>query len=863
MTKQAKILIAEHEEKSRDSLQNLLRSVGFEVITAQNGREALAVVDRVLPQVAIIDPLLSGIDGFSVSQQVSKSHPETRIIISSGSHRGDRYRRDALSKYGAAVFLEKPYAERDLIAAVKSCLRQLGFKEAAASPEGELDATLRDESLAGLARSEFDDGDDMSLDETYRDASLDNVAVEFGGMTGEDMDETVRDEPKLFESFGKKEGLPDEVNELLDRQMGDFSLKQGKASPAAGAAGSKSGFLGKGGSKPKREESPAMTMQVRPEDLQREIERIKEKNKQQFPENKREERNAASRVKITQSEDDTSGILTSNDIFGALIDDIESGSVPDSPNEIAANGVIHASDNDAGVAAEQEAERERLKELKAARAKQKNQKGGKGKKAKNAAAEAPSTAESPSTPESPSKSEAKPEPKAEPVAEPSPAAGPEPVMAEDAKVPLPRETHRDSPFATQPISEEDRKKAISTKPVEDDLDLDDFPDYSKELFSNNATGGSGSNEYQLLSKIASGGMAEVWKAKLVGEKGFEKIVAIKKILPHLSDNEEFISMFIDEARVAANLTHPNIAQIYELGKMDDSFFIAMEYVAGHNLRMVLNQLNQLKVTMAPEVVVFVGMKLCNALQYAHVKKSHDNTALNIVHRDISPQNILISTEGEIKLVDFGIAKASIKATQTVAGSLKGKLLYMSPEQAEGKPLDGRSDIFSLGSVLYEALTGKKLFAGDSELSILKNVRQAKFTRLSDVNPHVPVRLEKIILKVLSKDLDSRYDRAKTLEKEFKTYLKEEKIHINESDVADYIRLIYDKDVERLKKFGRPDDEPGADEVPNKPKVILPDTGQIEAFEEEAVETKKGISPLVWVGLGLVAAAAVAAVILLT
>lgn len=841
MTKQAKILIAEHEDKSRESLQNLLKSVGFEVITAKNGKQALDAVGDSSPQVAIIDPLLSGVDGFSVSRQISQSHPGTRIIISSSSHRGDRYRRDALSKYGASVFLEKPYAERDLIAAIKSCLRQLGFQAPAQSGGDDLDATLRDESLAGLARSGFGDDDDPSLDETYRDASLDNVAAEFGGLTDDHLDETVRDEPKLFESFGKKEGLPDEVNELLDRQMGDFTMKQGKSVPSS-KAGANPGFLGKNASKPKRDESPAMTMQVRPEDLQREIERIKEKNKKQFVEAKREERNAASRVKVTQSEDEGAGVLTSNDIFGALIDDIESGAVVESPVEIAAGGVIHASEeNDPAVLAEQEAERERLREKRAKKGKKKP-----GKAARAAKAEPEPVVE---------------EPEAAPVAE----VEAEPEVREDAKIPLPRETDRDSPFATQPISDEDRKKAISAKPVEDELDLDDFPDYSKELFSTNASGGS--NEYQLLSKIASGGMAEVWKAKLVGEKGFEKIVAIKKILPHLSDNEEFISMFIDEARVAANLTHPNIAQIYELGKMDDSFFIAMEYVAGHNLRMVLNQLNQLKVTMAPEVVVFVGMKLCNALYYAHVKKSHDNQALNIVHRDISPQNILISNEGEIKLVDFGIAKASIKATQTVAGSLKGKLLYMSPEQAEGKPLDGRSDIFSLGSVLYEALTGKKLFAGDSELSILKNVRQAKFSRLRDVNPKVPERLEKIILKILSKDLGERYDRAKSLENEFKTYLKEEKIHINESDVADYIRLIYDKDVERLKRFGRPDEEPAGAESAGergKPQVILPDTSQIEAFQEEAVGGKKGISPMVWVGVGLVvAAAAVAAVLLLT
>jgi serine/threonine protein kinase/DNA-binding NarL/FixJ family response regulator len=312
--------------------------------------------------------------------------------------------------------------------------------------------------------------------------------------------------------------------------------------------------------------------------------------------------------------------------------------------------------------------------------------------------------------------------------------------------------------------------------------------------------GPKNNDYELMEKIAAGGMAEVWKARLRGEKGFEKIVAIKKILPHLADNDEFITMFIDEAKVAANLTHPNIAQIYELGKIDDTFFIAMEYVSGNNLRNILNRCKTMDIVLPYTMVAFIGLKLCNALDYAHKKRGHNNQPLHIVHRDISPQNILISQEGETKLVDFGIAKASIKAANTVAGSLKGKLLYMSPEQAAGGHIDHRSDIFSLGNLLYECLTGVRLFDGESEVGILRKVRDASYEPIHRYNSKIPKRLEDLIGKALAKSPDDRYHSAKDLEKELKTFLKEEKIHITETDVAEYLNCLDAKDTEKLTEF---------------------------------------------------------------
>jgi serine/threonine protein kinase len=260
--------------------------------------------------------------------------------------------------------------------------------------------------------------------------------------------------------------------------------------------------------------------------------------------------------------------------------------------------------------------------------------------------------------------------------------------------------------------------------------------------------------------------------------------------------------------------------------MDNSFFIAMEYVSGHNLRTILSLCNELGMQLPVEIAVFLAMKLCSALFYAHTKKDYGNRELHIVHRDISPQNILLSNEGEVKLVDFGIAKASIKASHTVAGSLKGKLLYMSPEQAEGKAIDQRSDIFSLGNVLYECLTGRKLIAGDSELSILKNVREARFERPSAYNPRIPAKLEGIVLKALALSVTDRYGTAKEFEKDLKEFVQQAKYHTNESDVADYIRSLFLKDVHLLQQF-----EAKKVRTQTKPSVIMPDTGMIQAHEQ--------------------------------
>ena len=295
--------------------------------------------------------------------------------------------------------------------------------------------------------------------------------------------------------------------------------------------------------------------------------------------------------------------------------------------------------------------------------------------------------------------------------------------------------------------------------------------------------------YYLLEKIAVGGMAELFKAKQRGVQGFQKIVAIKRILPHLSDNEEFVTMFIDEAKLAAQLTHPNIVQIFDLGKASGSYYIAMEYVDGKDLRALLRKVREYRLPFPEPVAAFVAMKVAVALDHAHRKKALNDRELKLVHRDISPQNILISSDGAVKLVDFGIAKAATKNTQTLAGALKGKLLYMSPEQAMGQPLDNRSDLYSLGLVLFELLTGERCFHADSELGVLEKVRMGRISDVQSINPSISREMAAIVNKCLQKNVETRYPSARFLERDLKDLLVRQSSEPTDHDVAEYVNAL--------------------------------------------------------------------------
>ena len=277
-------------------------------------------------------------------------------------------------------------------------------------------------------------------------------------------------------------------------------------------------------------------------------------------------------------------------------------------------------------------------------------------------------------------------------------------------------------------------------------------------------------KYVLLERVSVGGMAEVFKAKAFGVEGFEKILAIKRILPSMAEDADFIEMFIDEAKICGQLNHANICQIYELGRVSDSHFIAMEFVWGKDVLQMQNRFRKLRMKMKPEMAAYIACKICEGLDYAHKKKDANGKPLGIIHRDISPQNILVSYEGELKVIDFGIAKAASRSSKTQAGVLKGKFGYMSPEQVRGLPLDRRSDLFAIGTILYELLTAERLFYGESDFETLEKVRNVEVALPSSVNPAVPKALEKIIMRALAKDVEGRYQWASEMAEELNGFL---------------------------------------------------------------------------------------------
>jgi serine/threonine protein kinase len=298
--------------------------------------------------------------------------------------------------------------------------------------------------------------------------------------------------------------------------------------------------------------------------------------------------------------------------------------------------------------------------------------------------------------------------------------------------------------------------------------------------------------YELLDRVAIGGMAEVFKAKRTGVEGFEKTVALKRILPHLSENKEFLDMFVDEAKMVAGLAHPNIVQIFDLGRIEKSYYIAMEYLHGRDLRTIMRRAREKGLRMPLDLSLRVVSQVCAALEYAHRKKDARGRPMEIVHRDVSPQNILISFEGDVKLVDFGIAKAATKASNTDRGALRGKLLYMSPEQAWGRPIDRRSDVFSLGIVLYEMVTGTKPFLGaGTELTILELVRQCVIASAREINPRVPEALDRVIMEALARDPDERYQDAGQMQRGLERFLRE-RPPVTARDLARFLELLFDR-----------------------------------------------------------------------
>jgi serine/threonine protein kinase len=306
-------------------------------------------------------------------------------------------------------------------------------------------------------------------------------------------------------------------------------------------------------------------------------------------------------------------------------------------------------------------------------------------------------------------------------------------------------------------------------------------------------------QYVLLEKIAAGGMAELYRAMITGHQGFEKLVAIKRILPHLTDQPELVAAFIDEAKLAALLQHPNIVQIYDFGCVDGAYFLAMEHLFGQDLHSVLAESKEKKrVPFTVDHGLYVVSKICEGMDYAHKLRDLKGKPLHLIHRDISPANVLITYEGEVKVVDFGIAKAAGKNTKTRDGLIKGKVGYMSPEQASGKPIDHRSDLFSTGVILYETVTGKTMFQGE-DLEILVAVQEARFEPAESVNPDLPPKLYDILHRALNKDPGLRYQSGAEMLADLEECIHTRASRLTVRGMSQYMRALFHKDIEAEEK----------------------------------------------------------------
>ncbi len=265
--------------------------------------------------------------------------------------------------------------------------------------------------------------------------------------------------------------------------------------------------------------------------------------------------------------------------------------------------------------------------------------------------------------------------------------------------------------------------------------------------------------YELLERIGAGGMAEVFRARMRGQQGFSKLVAIKRIRERYAADPMFVGMFIDEAKISVQLDHSNIAKIFDLGKVKNQYFIAMEHIHGRDLKTIFNHSSRSRGPLPIAEACHIAIKMCEGLDYAHSRRDVGGQRLGLVHRDISLQNVLVSFDGQVKVIDFGIAKAMGRTTKTQAGMVKGKLAYMSPEQMRGLPVDARSDIFAAGIVLYELLAGRRLFLSDSTRETVMRIRSGKIVPIRTYNQRVPAALEAIVLKALSLHPQDRFQSA--------------------------------------------------------------------------------------------------------
>lgn len=297
-------------------------------------------------------------------------------------------------------------------------------------------------------------------------------------------------------------------------------------------------------------------------------------------------------------------------------------------------------------------------------------------------------------------------------------------------------------------------------------------------------------KYEILRPLATGGMAEIFLARAHGIEGFEKAAVVKRLRPEIAADDDCVRMFLDEARLLATLQHSNIVHVYDVGALGGSYFFSMELLHGEDLRAIVKRSWRAGADLPLEHSIFIIMCTLAGLHYAHQKTGPDGRSLHIVHRDVSPSNIFVTFDGDVKLLDFGIAKTATQSSQTRAGVLKGKLRYMSPEQCTGQPVDRRSDVFAAAIVLWELTTGHKLFSGKNDFEILKRIIEMDIPTPSSVRPGYPAELERIVMKGLARHLDDRYPSAQAMQVDLEAFAREERLATSSLALAGLMQKLF-------------------------------------------------------------------------
>ncbi|HEY2745690.1 MAG TPA: serine/threonine-protein kinase [Polyangia bacterium] len=294
-------------------------------------------------------------------------------------------------------------------------------------------------------------------------------------------------------------------------------------------------------------------------------------------------------------------------------------------------------------------------------------------------------------------------------------------------------------------------------------------------------------KYELITHLASGGMADIFLCRARGIQGFEKLAIIKRVRQDRAFDKKTVDLFLDEARLAASLQHPNIVQVFEFGIVEGSYFLAMEYVHGEDVHALLKRMRETKAAVPLAEVLAIVVGVCQGLHYAHECVGPNGRALGIVHRDISPSNVLISYDGAVMITDFGIAKATSRSSETTTGTVRGKLAYMSPEQCRGLALDRRSDIFAIGTLLHELSTGKALFGATSDFEVMKKIVEDGVRPPSAEVAGYPRELDAIVLKALARDPAQRYATARELQLDIERFAVEHKLAISSARLAGFMQ----------------------------------------------------------------------------